>query len=252
MTVDGSGIPFSPAGYRTLIGELSASGYSFCRFEELVSGSQEVSLRHDVDYSVEYALEIARWDAEMHVSSDFYFLVDTDFYNVAESETRAQLQEVRGLGHRIGLHFDERAWRPRGEELLERLEGDAAALSDFSGGPVTIASFHRPSSAAHDGKVVTGALRNPRDTAMLRGLPYFSDSRGAFRFGSPLQSKAFRDRSSLQLLLHPVWWVDGPAEPAGRLEAFLKDKAALAHAAMVANSAPYAKRFAPSQSDREA
>ncbi len=248
MTADSTGISFSPAGYRRLLSEFSAAGYKFSRFEELLPAFPKISLRHDVDYSVEYALEIARWDAEMGISSDFYFLVDTGFYNVAESRTRLQLNEIRSLGHRIGLHFDERAQSAPGEHLVERLQGDAAALSFFCGDPVTIVSFHRPSAAAHNGEIATGTLRNPRDTSTLRGLSYFSESRGSFRFGSPLQSDAFTNRLAFQLLLHPVWWVEGPPGPEDRLASVLADKASLHHAAMIANSAPFAERFDSGQS----
>lgn len=112
---------------------------------------------------------------------------------------------------------------------------------------MTIVSFHRPTAAAHDGAIATGSLRNPRDTQVLRGLPYFSDSRGALRFGSPLQSEALENRCPFQLLLRPVWWVEGPLESTDRLASLLKHKAALNHAAMVENSVPFAERFAPGQ-----
>ena len=37
-------------------------------------------------------------------------------------------------------------------------------------------------------------------------ITYFADSRNIFRYGNPLKSIEFKNKLSLQLLLHPIWW----------------------------------------------
>ena len=39
-----------------------------------------------------------------------------------------------------------------------------------------------------------------------RKITYFADSRNVFRYGDPLKSIEFKNKQSLQLLLHPIWW----------------------------------------------
>ena len=38
-------------------------------------------------------------------------------------------------------------------------------------------------------------------------IKYFSDSRGEFRYGHPTESEEFKKGKSIQLLIHPAWWV---------------------------------------------
>lgn len=39
-------------------------------------------------------------------------------------------------------------------------------------------------------------------------MKYFSDSNGEFKYGNPLQSKDFKHLNNIQLLIHPIWWID--------------------------------------------
>jgi len=173
--------------------------------------------------------------------SPLTFLVDTHFYNVAESTTRAAIRQIAGLGHRIGLHFDVAAVRDSDDDLTARIATDAQLLSAVCEQPVGILSFHRPSDDAHAGRITTAPLRHPRDSARLREVPYFSDSRGCFRFGVPSESATFVHRRAMQLLLHPIWWTTaGPTSPVETLRAFLDRASASLGSAMAANSIPFA------------
>lgn len=232
---------FSPSAYRRLLRSFADAGYESRHFEDIQPDRPHLALRHDIDYSVELALKVAQWDAQAGFSADFYFLVDTHFYNVAESTTRIAIKRIAGLGHRIGLHFDVAAVRDSDDDLTARITADAQLLSTVCEQPVDILSFHRPSGDAHAGRIATTPLRHPRDSAHLREIPYFSDSRGCFRFGVPSESAAFTRRHAIQLLLHPIWWtIAEPTSPVETLRAFLNQASALLHSAMAANSIPFA------------
>ena len=233
---------FSQDHYRALFAQLKRAGYQSVKFEALSSETAEVYIRHDVDYSVEAALEVARWDADLGLSTDFFVMVDTAFYSVGQTRVRHQLREIRALGHRIGLHFDQGGMLEAGEEVGSRARIDAEILSLACGENVEVLTFHRPTRRAHGGGVSTAPIRHPRDSPQLRAVEYISDSRGLFRFGSPIESASFRNRKPLHLLLHPIWWVNHREHHSvAILESFLIQRSNWLRHEMMLHSTPFAE-----------
>jgi hypothetical protein len=89
-----------------------------------------VGLRHDVDYDLDLALEIAYWEHEQGCRSTYYLLHSSAYWNDPQFLDKcAQLQE---FDHEIGLHLDVLAEWFRGDisdvdarlsDLLSRLRG---------------------------------------------------------------------------------------------------------------------------------
>jgi hypothetical protein len=47
---------------------------------------------------------------------------------------------------------------------------------------------------------------------------YISDSTGRWRYGHPFDSEAFKTQKSIQLLTHPIWWIQDGETAAQKLE----------------------------------
>ena len=52
-------------------------------------------------------------------------------------------------------------------------------------------------------------------------MAYISDSTGRWRYGHPIESVAFNARKPIQLLTHPIWWVQEGETPTEKLERWL-------------------------------
>src|SRR5207244_1537073 len=98
-------------------------------------------LRHDVDLSLEAALELAELEAELAAPATYFVMTESVFYNLASRAGERALERLRELGHRVGLHavhpraeLDERfdrvlAWHnPRPEFMGALIDGVANAM----------------------------------------------------------------------------------------------------------------------------
>ena len=73
---------FTETGYRNLMRAFLQSGYSFELFDGKYSTEKMVYLRHDVDFSVEFAYDMALIDQSLGISSTFFFLPNSELYNL--------------------------------------------------------------------------------------------------------------------------------------------------------------------------
>lgn len=135
--------------------------------------------RHDVDFSPAAAVSMARFEQERGIRSTFYVMTTSPFYTGREALEIAAV--VSALGHRVGLHIDERT----GEEP------PIAAL----------VSFHCPTDAVLWRKF--GRFQSAY-APVWKGR-YFSDSRGIFAYGDPEDNFGGQP---LQVNLHPEHWFD--------------------------------------------
>lgn len=62
-----------------------------------------VMLRHDIDHSIEHALDFARAEYEMGYRSTYFLLHTADYFDYS-SQFRDQVRELQDLGHEVGLH----------------------------------------------------------------------------------------------------------------------------------------------------
>src|ERR1700687_4480615 len=98
--------PFSRAGYRRLVEAFLHAGYRPATFDDVRRECRDVILRHDVDVSLEAAVNIAEIEREMGVQATYFAMISNSFYNIHSYEGRRSLARLRELGHHVGLHFD--------------------------------------------------------------------------------------------------------------------------------------------------
>jgi hypothetical protein len=58
-------------------------------------------------------------------------------------------------------------------------------------------------------------------SAVKGKVAYISDSTGRWRYGQPLESAAFKARKPIQLLTHPIWWIQEGETANQKLERWL-------------------------------
>jgi hypothetical protein len=176
---------FSLDHYRELLEAAQAGGYRFEVFDhEPLPG--DLFLRHDVDLSLEAALELARLEAAAGAQATYFLMTESVFYNLASAAGRLALERLRDLGHRVGLH----AVYPRAD-LDDRFE--------------PVLAWHNP-DPAYMFEPVEGA-QNVMAPPFFLPERYRSDSNQRWRNGCPHEELARGEFDWLQLLTHPEIWV---------------------------------------------
>ena len=144
------------------------------------------SLRHDVDLSLDAALQLAELEAEADVSATYFLMTESTFYNLASAEGTSALARLAELGHRVGLH----AVYPN-------------AVLDDRFDPVV--AWHNP-DPEYMSHPVSGAV-NVMQEGYFDPPTYRSDSNQRWRYGCPHEELRAGRFPWLQLLVHPEIWV---------------------------------------------
>lgn len=201
---------FTYEAYAGLIEELRRNGYVFADYHNYDEFERCVILRHDIDTSINDALKLARLERELGVTSTYFVLLRTDAYNPASMESTAAIREIQGMGHEIGLHFDEKAYDITPFDAVAwagNITDEARILSAIIGSPVTTASMHRPSREMLDADLKIPGIVNSYGSIFFKGFKYLSDSRRRWREPA-LEIIRSNQYDKLQILTHAFWYKD--------------------------------------------
>ena len=94
---------FTLSTYKRLLNALSYQGFSFISFEKYLNNTSKKSiiLRQDVDALPGNSLQFARIQAELGISSTYYFRI------VPESFEEKIIKEIYSMGHEVGYHYED-------------------------------------------------------------------------------------------------------------------------------------------------
>jgi hypothetical protein len=171
--------------YRELLEAARAGGYRWAAFDHEPRPG-DLFLRHDVDLSLEAALEVAHLEAERRVQATYFLMTESVFYNLDSALGRETLRELRDLGHAVGLH----AVHPR----FARDDRFDAVLA-----------WHNP-EPEYVSDPVEGVVNVMEPPWFTKGR-YRSDSNQHWREGCPHEELRAGAFEWLQLLVHPEIWV---------------------------------------------
>ena len=191
---------FNKRTYNRLINDFIKLGYEFVNYKNLKK-KKNIILRHDVDFSTSYARKIAIWDYKLKIKSHFFFQYDSSFYNILNEENISIIRSIKKMGHTIGFHIN-------ASKNMKTIKSEIDHLSkiffeskcEFD----KVFSIHKYGS--NKNKFVIKNYKNLYSKFYMK--LYYADSGGNFRFGNPLlDEKITIKKNSLQLNLHPIWWV---------------------------------------------
>ena len=173
-------------------------------------------IRHDVDLSVDKALEMALIEKENKVRSTYHVFYECPFYSVHDKDTKRKLKEIISLGHEVGIHTNNR--------LPSEINFEIMGLESALDTQIKSMSFNRPEKD----EVFTQFMHYEKDIiiyAYSKKLMewYVSDSRGEWRVDLKQELKE-RDSQVLQILIHPFWWDDDITTPQTKLKDFIKHR----------------------------
>jgi hypothetical protein len=179
------GCAFDLDHYRELLVAAERGGYRFADFSRDPEPG-DLILRHDVDLSLEAAVELAELEADAGVRATYFLMTESVFYNLASAAGEATIATLRSVGHAIGLH----AVYPRAE-LDDRFD--------------PVVAWHNP-DPEYMSEPIPGAA-NAMEPRFFSPDTYRSDSNASWRSGCPHEALAAGEFERLQLLTHPEIWV---------------------------------------------
>ncbi len=193
---------FSLDQYRNLVFEMIQGG--LIPTTDWVSSAKENTLfiRHDVDFSVNFAYDLAVFESALDIRSTYFFMLTSNMYNLVSSENQRLVKNIIKMGHKVSVHFD-----PTAHDELEKFECEKRLFESLFNVEVDIVSVHRPGQFLDNNNVSLCGIPQTYNDRYLRNMKYLSDSGG--RDIMPHLSEYLKgDRSrGLHLLIHPIWWI---------------------------------------------
>ena len=176
---------FDLSHYRDLLEAAKTGGYRFASFDHPPEPG-DLYLRHDVDLSLEAALELAGLERELGVRATYFLMTESVFYNLRSHVGVRTHRQLRQWGHAVGLH----PVHPR-LELDQRFD--------------PVMAWHNPDPEYMSEPI--GGVVNVMAPPYFDPDHYRSDSNQSWRTGCPHEGLAAGSFEWLQLLVHPEIWV---------------------------------------------
>jgi hypothetical protein len=217
---------FTEARYRALV-ETARDRFRFRRLTDNLDEDAIALWRHDIDFSPNRALALAKIESEFGVPAAYFVLIGSPFYNPFETATRDVLREIAALGHDIGLHYD--ASLIEGDLLQheDQMSFEAATLARWLGVPVRSFSLHNPTVSAD--VAIEGAshagLINASAAGLREKFHYCSDSNGIWRYRSLQDVIGDPAIRRLYALTHAEWWTPEPMPRSQRVQRCIDGRA---------------------------
>jgi hypothetical protein len=199
----------------------AAARYRFLRLTESSTEGDVALWRHDIDFSPQRALALARVEAAIGVPATYFVQVSSRYYSIFEPEIAAILRQIVALGHDIGLHFDvEVCVHQSPPDYDRRIVFEAKILAEVAETHITSFTLHNPTA------LVGRSFDEPYRAGLLNGswsglrssYSYCSDSNGLWRFRPLAEMIADPAVGRLYALTHPEWWQVGLMSPRQRVQ----------------------------------
>ena len=176
-------------------------------------------IRHDIDFDMDKALVVAIIENKIGVKSTFFIMVTCEYYNVLSSNNKKIINQIKFLGHEIGIHFDPSICDDYEKEFVH----EVSVLEKIIGEKITSVSLHNPS--AHGIYPFFKNFNNSYFKPFYIEEFYISDSCFDFR-GKDISSFVEKIKeNSVQVLIHPIHFsVNGGKEYTPILNEMIKNR----------------------------
>ena len=215
---------FSYIEYKNII-ELIKAKRRICDFKDVLRFGHDIFcvLRHDIEFSIDRALSLARIEAhELGVVSTYTVQLRNNTYNALSQKNIEAIQEIKKLGHSIGLHQNPPLMKD--DELVEYILKDIETLEHYYGFEVDRFAFHRcgsnpkilekyvevPNKINCYGKKFFHFFQGERPEKL--DVYYLADSNHQWKYGYPFDIDYDSYPFRMQLLTHPYSWSEEGSE----------------------------------------
>lgn len=204
--------------------EYEFTSFSKIKFSQDANLKNKVIIRHDIDLSLEKAVEMAEIEHELGISTVYFLFMRSPFYNLFSHKGEKLVRRLIELQHYIGLHFDYSGFSTLSPSTVTyNILEEIHFMEKLFQIKLDSVSFHRPFSLDFFEKLELGNYPHAYEYMFVKKFNYYSDSRGLWRYGNPLESEAYKNNEPLQILIHPVWWSANKLTPIESLKHWKKN-----------------------------
>ncbi|MBD5550875.1 MAG: hypothetical protein HDQ96_06830 [Lachnospiraceae bacterium] len=200
---------FTYAEYGRLLETIRSKGYSIDGYNSHYESRRTVILRHDVDVSLEKAVDMAKFEGQWGAKATYFILISSDFYNVFSRHSLECIEKIMEYGHEIGLHFDEKkyfnaeTWDAK--EIIKKIIWEKNLLEEMTGIKVNAVSMHTPSAKTLEADLQIPGLINSYSQKFFKEFRYISDS--FHRWRDNVWAVVEDEKTEkLHILTHAFWY----------------------------------------------
>ena len=194
---------FNYESFKNLLKEIKdVFQYNFLRFDQKILPDLEkiIFLRHDIDISPYYALQLGKIEHSMNIKANYFFQIGAETYNIFNPKVIDIIKELSSFGHCVGLHIDEVLFGDNDNKIHSTLKWFQECITDVN----FVVSFHRPTKPMLNKEY--DSFINAYQNGLFLEANFLSDSRKNEEFYPKLLNLLKEGKSPIQLLLHPAWW----------------------------------------------
>jgi hypothetical protein len=191
---------FSYKEYKKTLIELKKD-HKFVFFDEVTKN--DIILRHDIDISLEPAVEMAKIEKELKIKSTFFILFQSPFYNAFSKNSIQSIQKIIKLGHRIGLHYDSSLIRKFNYKTNQSIKNEIEIMEFHFQTKIEVISSHMPSINKKIKIKLPINIIDADSGIFKKNRKYISDSVQNWRERS---FSNYINEKNLYVLIHPIWW----------------------------------------------
>lgn len=205
---------FSYEDYKKII-RIIKSTERYMDYHKALTSDKFILMRHDVEYSVERAYELAKVESSMDFTSTFFFQWTNNSYNILSRKNKDLIKDMHERGHTIGLHFALNGMTDM-EQIRKQIAKEMEILNSMFEFKIDTFSIHRPSKDvlreniklpgiinAYQDEFFTFAENVTENTPV--SVKYLSDANHIWRYGYP-DEKNILENDKVQILTHPFAW----------------------------------------------
>ena len=223
---------FSFDDYKEII-RIIKSTDRYMDYHKALTSDKFILMRHDVEYSVERAYELAKVESSMDFTSTFFFQWTNNSYNILSRKNKDLIKDMHERGHAIGLHFALNGMMDM-EQIRKQTAKEMDILNSMFEFKMDTFSIHRPSKDvlreniklpgiinAYQDEFFTFAENVTENTPV--SVKYLSDANHIWRYGYP-DEKNILENDKVQILTHPFAWCKQGYDNFDNYKSLIKEK----------------------------
>ena len=219
---------FTFENYRRLLKLAKAKEFEFILHkDEFVPERKDIIWRHDVEFEPDLSLRMAQIENEEGVKTTYFFQLHSPYYNLFDEYYSPVFNQIKEMGHHVGLHFDCRYWKITDERQLDEfIRFDTEYLERALNVKIESFSFHNTTPFTQSClEYRYGGLINVYSSYFKEHYSYCGDSLGYWRYDR-LEDVLNDDKVlHLQVLTHDGNWNDEVLSPRKRFSKVMHDHA---------------------------
>jgi hypothetical protein len=224
---------FSFDYYNEIIDVIKKSGKSHT-FDEIDKNTDKfVIMRHDVEFSVERAYNLAAFENTKNFHSSYFFQLTNNTYNLLSRKNRDLVLEIITMGHNVGLHFHLNGMSDI-NKIKEQIKNEIKIMGLMLGRKIDSFSIHRPTTDVLRDTIRLEGIINAYDdlffcftenvTANPPKIKYLSDAKHQWNYGLEPNEETINKYDKIQILIHPYSWTKNGYDNAGNFKTLISEK----------------------------